>query len=189
MKHTALSLVLAAGALVAASPVLAQDDTTGFFIDGRVGSASVDEDQFDDDTTALQINGGYRWGGWGIEAGYVNFDDYDDDFGDFEVQAGLDGFTIGLNGRTNLADGPWYLSGRLGAFMWDADADIVADVNGTPALINAGTDGTDLYAGAGFGYDFNEQFSLGLAYDYFGAGEDDIELDTSVISVTGEVRF
>lgn len=188
MKHSVLSIALAAAALVAAGPTVAQD-ATGLFIDGRIGSASVDEDAFDDDTTALQINGGYRWGGWGIEAGYVSFDDFDDEVGDLEVQAGLDGFTIGLNGRTSLGDGPWYLSGRLGAFLWDADADIVANVNGTPTLVSAGTDGTDLYAGAGFGYDFNEQFSLGLAYDYFGAGEDDIELDTGVFSVTGEVRF
>jgi OmpA-OmpF porin, OOP family len=188
MKHNALTIALAAAALLAGGTVLAQD-ATGFFLDGRVGSASIDEDQFDDDTTALQFNAGYRWGGWGVEAGYVTFDDFDGEVEDIEIQAGVDGFTLGLNGRTNLADGPWYLSGRLGAFFWDAEADAVVDAHGTPTRVNADTDGTDLYAGVGFGYDFNEQFSLGLAYDYFGPEDDDLTLDTNVLSVTGEVRF
>ncbi len=188
MKHTALFLALAAGALFPAAQLAAQD-ASGFFIEGRVGSASVDEDQFDDDTTTLQLNGGYRWGNWGIEAGYVNFDDFDDEIGDIEIQAGIDGFTIGLNGRTNLGDGPWYLSGRLGAFLWDAEADAVVSINNRPTRVSADTDGTDVYAGVGFGYDFNEQFSVGLAYDYFGAESDRQSLDTNVLSVTAEVRF
>lgn len=187
MKNTALTIALAAGALFAANTQA--QDATGFFLDGRIGSASIDEDQFDDDTTSFQINGGYRWGGWGIEAGYVNFDDFDGEVEDIEVQAGVDGFTLGLNGRTNLADGPWYLSGRLGAFFWDAEADTVLSIDGTPTRISADTDGTDFYAGVGFGYDFSEQFSLGLAYDYFGPEGDDLTLDTNVISLTGEVRF
>ncbi|HVF34126.1 MAG TPA: outer membrane beta-barrel protein [Candidatus Saccharimonadia bacterium] len=187
MKKTALSLALAASALVAATAAQAQD--TGFFIEGRVGSASIDEDQFDDDTTAVAFNAGYRWGGWGIEAGYVTFDDFDGEVDDIEIQAGVDGFTIGLNGRTNLADGPWYLSSRLGAFLWDAEADDVIRINNTPTRIDADTDGTDLYAGIGVGYDFSDQFSLGVAYDYFGVEDDDVTLDTNVISVTGEIRF
>jgi len=188
MKNTALSLALVASSLVAASATRAQD-ATGFFLDGRVGSASIDEDQFDDDTTALQFNAGYRWGGWGVEAGYVRFDDFDGELSDIEIQAGIDGFTIGLNGRTNLAEGPWYLSGRLGAFLWDAEADTVVTVNNRPVRVNADTDGTDIYAGVGFGYDFNEQFSLGLAYDFFGVEDDDVTLHTNVLSLTGEIRF
>lgn len=188
MKKTALSIALAAGALFAAGANA--QDPTGFFLEGRIGSASIDEDQFDDDTTSYQINGGYRWGNFGLEAGYVNFDDFDDEVEDIEVQAGIDGFTLGVNGRTSLGDSPWYVSGRAGAFFWDADADSVITVNNVPRRVGVETDGTDFYAGAGFGYDFNEQFSLGLAYDYFGAdGDDDITLDTNVISMTGEVRF
>ena len=104
MKKTALCLALAAGALFAASANAQTTDPTGFFLEGRIGSASIDEDQFDDDTTAFQFNGGYRWGNFGLEAGYVNFDDFDDELEDIEVQAGIDGFTLGVNGRTNLGD-------------------------------------------------------------------------------------
>ena len=48
MKKTALALALALGSLVATT-ANAQDASSGFFLDGRVGSASIDEDDFDDD--------------------------------------------------------------------------------------------------------------------------------------------
>ena len=190
MKKTALSLALAATALLATSVANAYD-STGWFIEGRIGSSSIDEDQFDDDTTALQFNTGYRWGGWGIEGGYVNFDDYDDEAEDLELQAGIDGWMLGVNGRTNFSDSPWYISGRLGAFFWDAEADRLLFVGNQPAIATVDTDGTDIYAGVGFGYDFSEQFSMGIAYDYFGAegDDDDITLDSNVFSLTGEFRF
>jgi len=50
-------------------------------------------------------------------------------------------------------------------------------------------DGTDFYAGASVGYDFNEQFSLGVAYDFYGAEDEDVSFDANVFSVVGELRF
>ena len=188
MNKKILALALGAGALLAVPAAFAADGT-GFFVDGRIGSASVDEDDFDDDSSAFQINGGYRWGGWGVEAGYVSFSEFEGEDGDFELEADIDGFTLGVNGRSNFASN-WYLSGRLGAFFWEADADaVVPGPNNTLIQVSADEDGTDLYAGVGVGYDFSDQWSVGLAYDYFGPERNDVSLSTNVLSLTTELRF
>jgi OOP family OmpA-OmpF porin/outer membrane immunogenic protein len=188
MNKTTLAALLGLSSLVAMPAAFAQDRNNGFFIEARGGSASVDEDDFDDTTTAFQIGGGYRWGGFGIEGGYVTFNDFEDNSQGLDINAEVDGFTLGVNGRTNFAE-DWYLSGRIGAFFWDAEADTAVLVGTTPTRIEADDDGTDFYAGVGMGYDFSEQVSLGVAYDYFGPETDASDLGTNVFSVTGEVRF
>jgi OOP family OmpA-OmpF porin/outer membrane immunogenic protein len=45
------------------------------------------------------------------------------------------------------------------------------------------------YAGAGFGYDFNTNFSLGLNYDFYKAEKNGLDFDPSLVSVSGEYRF
>ena len=191
MKKIQLAAALLA-ALAAPSAFAQATDRTGFFIEGRGGSASVSEDEFDDTSTAFQFNGGYRWGAIGIEGGYATFNDFEDSDSGLDINAELDGYTLGINGRYNFAP-QWYLAGRVGAFFWDADANaavcVVAGTNQVCNLVDADTDGTDFYAGVGVGYDFNEMFSMGAAYDYFGADGDDVTLDTNVFSVTAEVRF
>jgi len=187
MNKKILALALGASALFA-TPAFAQDPT-GFFIDGRLGSASIDEDDFDDDASAFQINAGYRWGGWGIEGGYIDFGSYEGEDLGFNIDADIDGWMLGINGRSSFSN-TWYLSGRLGAFFWDADADtVICETPTNCATISAGADGTDFYAGVGVGYDFNPQWSVGLAYDYFGPEEDDVSLSTNVFSLTTEFRF
>ena len=136
MNKKILALALGAGALFAA-PAFAQDPS-GFFIDGRFGSASIDEDDFDDDASAFQINAGYRWGGWGIEGGYVDFGSYEGEDLGFNIDADIDGWMLGINGRSSFS-GSWYLSGRLGAFFWDADADtVICESPANCATISAG---------------------------------------------------
>ena len=189
MKARNLLLPLTILAALAVTPAVAQD--SGFFLEARGGSASIDEDPFDDTTTAFQFNAGYRWGGWGIEGGYVTFNDFEDDLFGQNVNAELDGWTLGINGKGNFAD-QWYLSGRLGAFFWDADANtVICESPVNCASVSADTDGTDFYAGVGIGYDFSPQWSAGIAYDYFGAdGDNGIDtLDTNVFSATVELRF
>ena len=57
------------------------------------------------------------------------------------------------------------------------------------AFSDVGEGTIGVYAGVGVGYDFSDRFSLGLAYDYFGPGKDDVSLQTNTLSLTGEVRF
>lgn len=187
MRKTTLAALIGVSCLFAVPTAFAQD--SGFFLEARGGSASIDEDEFDDTTTAFQIGGGYRWGAFGVEGGYVSFNDFENEIAGLDVNAELDGYTLGINGKSHFAN-QWYLSGRLGAFFWDADADTVfCTTPGNCARVSGDDDGTDFYAGVGVGYDFSEQFSLGVAYDYFGADAADVTLDTNVLSVTGEVRF
>ena len=185
MKARSACLLLAG--LFAAPVAMAQD--AGFFVEGRGGSASVDEDEFDDTTTAFLIGGGYRWEAFGVEAAYVSFNDFEDEAFGLDANAELDGWTLGVNGKAHFAD-QWYISGEVGAFFWSADVDsVICESPGNCARISGDDDGTDFYAGVGLGYDFSEQFSVGVAYDYFGASADDVNLDNNVFWAILELRF
>ena len=77
---TKMVLALALGlAGVTALPAAMAD---GLFISGNVGQSDLKKGDFDKDT-AFAINGGYRWGAFGLEAGY-------NDFGSFENKYVLD---------------------------------------------------------------------------------------------------
>lgn len=45
------------------------------------------------------------------------------------------------------------------------------------------------YAGAGFGYDFSNNFSVGLNYDYYKAEKNGLKFDPDLVSVSAEYRF
>ena len=45
------------------------------------------------------------------------------------------------------------------------------------------------YAGAGFGYDFSSNASIGLNYDYYKATKSGLEVNPKVVSVSAEYRF
>jgi OmpA-OmpF porin, OOP family len=185
-------------ALSVPSAVAAQDSNSGFFLGARAGSASVSEELFDDTTTAFEFDGGYRWNGLGIEGGYVTFNDFEDDANSLPVNAELEGYFLGFNGRFNFAD-QWYVGGRAGAFFWEADGNltscIITGTSETCTRVEAGDSGTDFYAGASVGYDFSDAFSLGAAYDFYGAeleaddSDDSSDLDTNVLWLTAEFRF
>lgn len=194
IRKSALFLLLSG---LFASPLALAQDASGFFIEARGGNASVSEDLYDDTTTAFEIGGGYRWGAFGVEGGYVTFNDFEDQFQGLNISAELDGWILGGNLRFPFAD-QWYFSARAGLFFWDAKADTVLCVTqgGTNVCDQVGIDDsdTDFYAGVGVGYDFSDQFSLGLAYDYFGAdlesesGQDET-LNNNAWWLTGELRF
>ena len=50
-------------------------------------------------------------------------------------------------------------------------------------------DDTSWYAGAGFGYNFSNNMSVGLNYDYFDAKKNKVDLSTDMVSVSAEYRF
>jgi len=62
--------------------------------------------------------------------------------------------------------------------------------SGTPGTLTYVDDtSTKYYAGAGFGYDFSNNFSVGLNYDYYKADKSGLYLAPSLVSVSGEFRF
>lgn len=184
MIVTAMAAALVAGAC-AAAPARAD----GFFVDGRYGRSDFDGDGKD---IALGINGGYRWGAFGLEGGYIDLGSLDHGYayigtpggGTSGLHSGIDvgGWTLGANGHFNLTPN-WYLSARAGLFHWKADVDLVGVAR------NAEFSGSDWYAGVGVGYDFSERFGIGLNYDHYRAGKSGLDFDANVVSANTEFRF
>ncbi|MDC8011957.1 porin family protein [Tahibacter soli] len=183
---TKMVLALALGlAGVTALPAAMAD---GLFISGNVGQSDLKKGDYDKDT-AFAINGGYRWGAFGLEAGYNDFGSLEDKYstisGAVRDKIDLTGWNLGVNGKVNFAEN-WYVSGRAGVFRWDADTDF-----GLAAGPRTRRDekGTDWYAGVGVGYDVNQNFGVGLAFDRFKADGKVAEYTTNRTSVTAEYRF
>jgi len=157
----------------------------GFFVDGRYGRSDFKSSGNDN---ALGINGGYRWGAFGLEGGYTDMGSLDYIGGPGGSSVGetsnidLSGWTLGANGHFNLNPN-WYLSARAGLFHWKADVDFVGVAPG------AKFSGSDWYAGVGVGYDVSERFGVGLNYDRYRAGKSGLDFDADVLSVNTEFRF
>jgi OOP family OmpA-OmpF porin/outer membrane immunogenic protein len=190
MKNTLIAIALATAGFVAVSTAHAADNHNGFFINGNVGQSTVDDGPYDDDDTAFGANLGYRWAVspnvlLGVEGGYVDLGKVSPKSASVGLgNAEVDGWTLGVNGHFNVADN-WYLSGRAGLFRADLKGGYF---NGdVPVLVDDSSN--DWYAGAGFGYDFSNNFSLGLNYDYYRVEKASLKLDPGVLSVGGEFRF
>jgi OOP family OmpA-OmpF porin/outer membrane immunogenic protein len=215
MKKTLIVLALASAASFAL-PALAQDSTpsaadnsgptTGNYqpgqaigsgnwtIDGRVGQAHVNKGPYNDHPTTYAINGGYRWKvgedlGLGVDVGYNDLGNFklknafnSNDVNLTDRRNALRGWTAGVNGKINVWQG-LYVSGRAGVYGWKGHGYANQDIN------RHDLDKVDYYAGAGVGYDINNHFGVGLAYDYYHARKDGISLSTDTASLTAEYRF
>ncbi|WP_205746122.1 MULTISPECIES: porin family protein [Dyella] len=196
MKKSLLALALAAAGLAVVPAAFAQNapDNGGWFINGNVGRTSIDKGPYDDSDTGYAINGGYRWAitprfALGAEVGY-------NDLGNIHVKnifnsndvvdkgkSQLHGWTAGANARFNI-DPQWYISGRAGLYSWKGHG-LSNDVN----PVRKSLDDTSWYGGVGFGYNFTNNVSVGLNYDYFDAKKNHVDLSTDMVSVSAEYRF
>jgi OOP family OmpA-OmpF porin/outer membrane immunogenic protein len=196
-NKTLLALALSAAGLFAASVASAQSAPTqngGWFIGGNVGQTSINQGPYDDQATGYALNGGYRWAlspsvALGVELGYNDLGNIQPKnvFNSQPVVANgktqLHGWTTGVNGHFNLSPN-WYVSARTGIYGWKGHG-LSNDEN----PIRKGLDDTSWYAGAGVGYDFSNNVSLGVNYDYFDARKQHVNLSTDMISVSAEYRF
>ncbi len=198
MRNTLMILALSAAGL-ATLPVAshAAEDKAGFFVNGSVGQSNLSNGVYNDNDTGYSANLGYRWSlapnfALGIEGGYTDLGKWSPESrasaslptGEFLRSGELSGWTAGVNAHWNLSDS-WYLSGRTGLFRADIKGDYL--VAGLPV----GVDDTsnNWYAGAGVGYDFSNNFSVGLNYDYYKADKNGLKFDPGVVSVSAEARF
>jgi opacity protein-like surface antigen len=186
MKNKILAIALAAAGLTGLSAAHAAD-TSGFFINGNIGQSNLDKNGFDDNDTAFGGNVGYRWAVGpavllGVEGGYTDLGEFDAKRALGSGKAELKGWNLGVNGHFNVSDN-WYISGRGGFFRGDRTVSFAAD----PFRIDDTKNGW--YAGAGFGYDFTSNVSLGLNYDYYKVDKNGLDISPSVVSVSGEYRF
>lgn len=202
MKKTLIAIALASTGFLAL-PALAQaQNNSGFFINGNIGQSSLDKGVYDDNDTGWAANFGYRWAVAPsalicIEGGYADLGK----FGTRNMYTGLPfgnasikGWNLGVNGHFNLTDN-WYLSGRGGYFRPDVRgsyiSSVTTDAAGNPVygITTVDSSANKWYVGAGFGYDFSNNFSIGLNYDYYKANTSGLNFNPSLVSVSGEYRF
>ena len=193
MKRSLFALALATAAAV---PALAFADNNngngGFFVNGNVGQSNLSKGAYDDNDTGYGANVGYRWAlnpnlALGVEGGYTNLGNFDpkDGFGALGIgRAKVDGWNLGVNGHFNLNPN-WYISARGGLFRGDVKGGYLA--GGVPVSVDETSN--KYYAGAGFGYDFNNNLSVGLNYDYYKVNKNGLNLTPNLVSVSAEYRF
>ena len=190
MKNTLFAIALAATGLVAV-PAAHAANNSGFFVNGNVGQSNLSKGAYDDDDTGYGVNIGYRWAVapnllLGVEGGYS-------DLGSFAAKsryaplgkAEISGWNLGGNAHFNVTDN-WYISGRAGFYRADLKGSYLQPGVGQ---VRVDDNSNKWYAGAGFGYDFNNNFSVGLNYDYYKAEKNGLKVDPNLVSVSGEYRF
>ena len=194
MRNTVFAIALATAGLAAPAISMAADANGpggGFFINGSIGESSLDHQGYNDTDTGYLGNIGYRWAlspnvALGIEGGYTDLGKFSpDNPSDGLGQASLKGWTVGVNGHFNFTP-EWYVSGRTGIFHSDLKGQYF---DASDAIVTVDDTANKFYAGAGIGYDFSNNFSLGVNYDYYKANKSGLNLDPSLWSVSGEFRF
>lgn len=203
----------AAAALSLASFSAAAVTQTGAFVGINGGSShyNVSNTRFDDNNdTAFGAVAGYRWVvdrpfSLGIEAGYVNLGKQKAngstlvDGGQLNYHANFKGeaLLVGANGKWDLPHG-FTITGRLGIAHSRTkynETDVYVGCCGSDTFrFRNDSNDNGIYAGVGFGYDFNENFGITLTYDHYSLKAEDITNDkrTVNVGVTGlaaEYRF
>jgi hypothetical protein len=191
-----IQIIAVAGVLAAVSGSALATDQGTFFINGNLGQSTYHESGFNDNTdTSGAIRAGYSWQSYkvdfGVEAGYVGLGT-----ATTNLSTGLPGVTekfsvkvkgplVGLNIKYKF-ENQMFVSARGGLFHSSVDAN-VEDFGSERFHGNGG------YVGAAVGYDFNQHFSLGLAYDGYHArinsGEVKGNESIGVYSGFAEYRF
>ena len=192
MKNTLFAIALASASLATLPAVTHAADAGGAFVNGNVGRSTLDKGLYDDNDTGYGINAGYRWAlnpnvALGVEGGYTKLRSFNTK-GTFNGHgvgsAEGKGWTGGVSGHFNLTP-QWYLSGRAGLFRADTKGAVLKDA----VAYSVDDNSTKWYAGAGFGYDFSNNLSLGLNYDYYKTDTKGLNLDPSLFSLSAEYRF
>ena len=192
MRNTLLAIALASAALVALPIASQAADTNGFFVNGNIGQSNLDRGAYNDSDTGYSANFGYRWAVApsaliGIEGGYT-------DLGSISptsaynglgiVNARIHGWNVGANAHVNINQN-WYVSGRAGYFRPQVTGGYL---NPADLPVRVSSDSNKWYAGAGFGYDFNNNLSVGLNYDYYKADTSGLNFNPNLVSVSAEYR-
>lgn len=195
MRHFLLAASLGAAMAVSSVAAHAGDaDPSHFFVNAGAGmSHSNVSGLTDKDSWGYGVNAGYRWRDtWGVEAGYV-------DLGKPETNGWIDGnarypqnlklnvsgWTLGANGRWTFAEN-WHVSARLGAFFSRSKLTARGYYYGEQT-----TNDTNLYFGAGVGYDITSQLSVGVNVDRYQAKAKSMFITGTVspVLVTGTLEY
>ena len=190
MRNTILATALATAGLFALPTAQAADG--GFFVNGNIGQSRLSKYAYSGSDTGYAANIGYRWAVApsaliGIEGGYTDLGSFSPKsaYAPLLGSAKVSGWNVGANTHINFAQN-WYVSGRAGLFRSDLKGGYL-DATSVPVFVNGSSN--KWYAGAGFGYDFNSNASIGLNYDYYKASNGGFNVNPRLISVSAEYRF
>jgi len=178
-------------ALVASMPLYAHSSSDdGFFVDGSAGRASNSNGE--SDSTVSQLDVGYRWSWFGLDVGYVdmtraNTPVYKDQQGVvphiYQYGSKENGVTLDASGRWQIGD-HWYYEARAGLYSWH-NTFYQTYYAPTASHSKQSRSAVSWNAGLGAGYNFTDNFSLGLRYDAYHGNDQ----TTKPLSLTAEVRF
>jgi opacity protein-like surface antigen len=139
---------------------------------GRTWSTSG----FDSNKTTFQVNGGYQFTEiWGLEVQYTDLGSHSGTItivppGTTVGTQSVSAYQIGIAGTgTYMFTPEWFARGKLGISS-NHLGDLNVVVGGVPVNVG-GSNHTDVLAGIGVGYKWNENFSTRLEYEYFGKFE------------------
>lgn len=192
MKH-GITAVLALAALAAANGAQAQDNESGFYAGGGVGSFDVQIDDFDDiddtidrydsDDTAWKAFGGWRMNPYlAFELAYVNLGSPDDEIApDTTLTLETDGFAPYVVGTLPIGD--WFeVFAKAGYYWYDVDARLSSPLGN---VSDSESNETFTWT-AGVGVNIFERVNVRLEYEQFDFDEAD---DSTALWLTGAYRF
>ena len=147
------------------------------YVGGGFGSSSVDQDGFEDSDT-YKVYGGGRFGNFGFELAYVNFDGFALSSNSASTVSG-DGFEASGVGYLPLGKSV-DLFGKIGALAWDLNATTAG------TSFSASESDVSLAYGVGVQYKPIDNLSLRLEYQKY---VDVSDADLSALSVGVAYHF
>ena len=148
-----------------------QAHTSGGNSSAVIGPTTFTASGFDGNKTTFQVNGGYQFTEiWGLEVQYTDLGSHSGVItggGLTRATQDIKAYQWGIAGTgTYMMTPEWFLRGKLGVSSNHID-DFTVAVPGGVFQVGGGSK-TDLLAGIGIGYKWNQNFSTRLEYEYFG---------------------
>ncbi|MFZ5785254.1 MAG: outer membrane beta-barrel protein [Acidobacteriota bacterium] len=178
MQSHAVRAIVVIGVLLGTVALAGAASAQGLYIGGAYSWATTDiedvnADLIDDNANGYKAFLGYEFPAvLGIEAGYVEFGDYDiGEFEGFEGSRGQfnsNGWTAALTGRVPIGK-LVTVYGKVGYFFWDSELDIEGDLGDVIGELSE--DGQDPFYGAGLRLNFGKISVLG-EYERYDSSED-----------------
>lgn len=153
-------------------PVAAQAADQGWYVGGKIGAASYEDNRLDEDDTSFGVYGGYQFNPYfAVEGQYTNFGDIEGSLTPPDLGTGsVEPESIGVAAVGFLPIGEQFkLLGKAGFHSYDLNPDGGQDLRDA-----IGDDSsTDPYYGVGAQFDFTSNFSLRTEYTRFEFGDAD----------------